>query len=407
MSKNLVETLESRTLRSASLVGETLLVNGTTGNDTIVLTVVNGNDINVKLNGADQGTFDVHTTGPDPDDIEVHGLAGNDTITLDQTIKLHSFVYGEAGNDTINGGGGEDYIDAGLGNDSCHGGAGDDTFANPAYATTRFGLVDSDNYWGDSGTEDVVTYHGRAQGVVVTLDGVDNDGVATAIVGAASPEHDNVHTDVEGVIGTDSNDYLLGNLFDNNLAGYGGNDSVYGMEGHDTLTGGNGNDIIYGSDGNDWVMGDAGADYLSGGSNNDTIRGGDNSDTMTGGTGVDTVEYENTLSGVTASLDGVQNDGAAGENDWIQKDVENLTGSDFNDRLTGSSGANFLDGKNGNDTLIGGGGNDTLIGGFGNDSLHGNGGDDSLDGGYGDDTLWGDAGIDTLVDAQGTNVFHP
>src|SRR4029079_7702226 len=101
----------------------------------------------------DQGTFDVHTTGPDKDDIEVHGLAGNDTITLDQAITLRSWIYGEAGNDVVNGGGGEDYIDAGVGNDTCNGGGGDDTFFNPAYFLSR-GSSDKDEYWGGAGTED-------------------------------------------------------------------------------------------------------------------------------------------------------------------------------------------------------------------------------------------------------------
>ena len=45
--------------------------------------------------------------------------------------------------------------------------------------------------------------------------------------------------------------------------------------------------------------------------------------------------------------------------------IENLTGSGFNDTLTGDSGANTLDGGAGSDVLLGGLGADTLIGGTG------------------------------------------
>ncbi|WP_454017901.1 hypothetical protein [Azospirillum sp. Marseille-Q6669] len=48
--------------------------------------------------------------------------------------------------------------------------------------------------------------------------------------------------------------------------------------------------------------------------------------------------------------------------------IENLLGSDGNDRLTGDAGGNRIDGRAGNDTLAGLGGADTLIGGAGTDT---------------------------------------
>jgi hypothetical protein len=48
--------------------------------------------------------------------------------------------------------------------------------------------------------------------------------------------------------------------------------------------------------------------------------------------------------------------------------IENLSGSNFDDTLTGNSTANTLTGGSGNDTLSGAAGADTLIGGFGNDT---------------------------------------
>ena len=49
------------------------------------------------------------------------------------------------------------------------------------------------------------------------------------------------------------------------------------------------------------------------------------------------------------------------------RNIENVTGSDFNDTLTGNTGANVLVGLGGNDILRGGGGSDTLTGGVGSD----------------------------------------
>ena len=48
-------------------------------------------------------------------------------------------------------------------------------------------------------------------------------------------------------------------------------------------------------------------------------------------------------------------------------DIENITGSGFNDVLIGDTGANVLTGGDGNDRLDGGGGADRLVGGNGND----------------------------------------
>ena len=63
---------------------------------------------------------------------------------------------------------------------------------------------------------------------------------------------------------------------------------------------------------------------------------------------------------VSASLDGVANDGAAGELDNIAVDVENLTGGSAADVLTGSSSANTFDGGLGADTVSGLTGVDTI-----------------------------------------------
>lgn len=83
--------------------------------------------------------------------------------------------------------------------------------------------------------------------------------------------------------------------------------------------------------------------------------------------------------------------GGAG-NDVISN-VENVTGSIFNDTITGNNVANILNGDNGNDVLNGGGGKDSLNGGAGNDTLTGVG------------TENGVASIDTLAGGTGNDRF--
>src|SRR6185369_16387800 len=96
--------------------------------------------------------------------------------------------------------------------------------------------------------------------------------------------------------------------------------------------------------------------------------GGNGDDILDGGAGIDTASYADAASGVTVSLaeHDAQDTGGAGSDTLIN--IENLTGSAFDDTLTGDANANTLSGLEGDDTLQGGAGNDTLDGGTGNDT---------------------------------------
>jgi hypothetical protein len=115
-----------------------------------------------------------------------------------------------------------------------------------------------------------------------------------------------------------------------------------------------------------------------GGPGNDTLRGGDSndffvmeagSDTYVGGDGFDDIAIFADVA-TTVTLDGVANDGAAGEGDNVSADVEDVGTFQIQPvTITGSAAANDLRGGDGADTVDGGAGNDTLFGGSGNDTL--------------------------------------
>lgn len=146
--------------------------------------------------------------------------------------------------------------------------------------------------------------------------------------------------------------------------------TLYGGEGDDILDGYDQADTLVGGGGDDWLRGNGGPDSLSGGAGADRLEGGTGGDTIGGGDGVDVANYNYGVApGVTVSIDGVANDGNAGEGDNVLPDVEDLWGSPFNDTLTGSSGPNTIRGAAGNDTITGLGGRDTLSGQAGADAI--------------------------------------
>ena len=138
---------------------------------------------------------------------------------------------------------------------------------------------------------------------------------------------------------------------------------------------------------------------VSGGDGDDTLRGGAAADTFAGGAGEDVVTYDDRNSGLSASINGLADDGEGSEGDLIGIDVEDLTGGSGNDTLTGNLRANVLDGGAGNDVVTGGRGDDTLTGGPGNDTVSAGAGDDTLDEAApanGTDSLSGGDGSDTV-----------
>ncbi|HEX8103586.1 MAG TPA: calcium-binding protein [Solirubrobacteraceae bacterium] len=255
------------------------------------------------VNKIDAGWGDDTVSGGDGAD-EIYAYAGADTVD------------GGPGDDDVRGGDAADRLSGGTGKDSVHGEYGEDVLVEPATADgpdRLFGGADADR----------VTYAARTAPVNVTLDGGANDG------------------------------------------GAGENDQVLEVE---AVTGGAGADRLTGSEGGDERLeGGGGDDVLEGLGAADTLHGGAGADTLTGGAGLDTADYATQAFNVVVSLDGVANDGVAGERDNVSTD--NVVGGRGADRLTGDGGANRLDGGPGSDTLDGGLFPDELVGGEGTDTV--------------------------------------
>jgi Ca2+-binding RTX toxin-like protein len=294
---------------------------------------------------------------------------------------------GAAGADTVNGGVGSDFIDGGAGNDTLHGDDGADDIQGGSGDDQFFGDAGEDFLRDDSGADafnggagrDLLDARDDQTNESWTQDGVANDG--------APAEGDNWGTDVEDLELADGDNTVVAGPGDNRLdlgvgsdvvdggAGAdqidtsGGDDIVQGGDGPDVINSSDGNDVIDGGaggdelfagDGNDVVRGGADADLLSGGADADALDGGtgtdflyggDGPDTIGGGADADTVDFTSEVRSVFVSIDGVANDGFAGEGDNVLTDVENIIGGSGDDVLGGSTAVNSIDGGPGNDSI--------------------------------------------------------
>jgi Ca2+-binding RTX toxin-like protein len=133
----------------AALIGGTLYVGGTTGNDNITVKPADASGgLAVTRNGSSLGTF--NPTG----DVVVYGLAGADQLTV-STAKIRRktysvadpvYLFGGDGNDTLDarGSAGGAVLSGGLGDDSLTGGSDDDALIGGGGADVLHGGGGSD-----------------------------------------------------------------------------------------------------------------------------------------------------------------------------------------------------------------------------------------------------------------------
>jgi len=277
---------------------------------------------------------------------------GNDTVYAGAG---HDLVHGETGNDTLFGQTGNDTLDGGLGSDALDGGQGNDT----------------------------ATYINATTGIVAALQ--------TGLLANTNEAAGDTYVNIEHLTGSSYDDTLIGDAQANILSGLAGDDTLIGLGNGDTLNGGDGTDtasyayatsaVTVSLTSNTGTQGEADGDVLisienlTGSGYNDTLTGanGIQANAFDGRGGSDTVSYAPSLAGVVATLDPsllltplAQTNDAAGD---TFTNIENLTGTAYNDTLIGNTDANVLTGGDGNDLLEGLGAGDSFSGGNGTDTV--------------------------------------
>jgi uncharacterized protein YukE len=228
--------------------GDRIIVNGTGGDDTILVqTDPDTGDYLMSVDGV------VHRF-PRGVQLVVRGGDGNDHITVDAPTRLKTStgtptliqvdpapgvtvlagfgddvvsggdgddsLYGLDGRDIIKGGGGYDYLSGGNDNDYLDGGTGDDELSGGVSDDVLYGLDGADRLWGGGG-----------------------------------------------------NDYLDGGAGNDLVAGGAGDDALFGGRGDDTVLGGGGDDRLYGGEGTDRLAGGPGADNRAFAQPDDQVTG--------------------------------------------------------------------------------------------------------------------------------------
>jgi Ca2+-binding RTX toxin-like protein len=378
------------------------LLRGGAGDDTLLGGV--GNDTLVG------GVGDDSLTGND----SLVGGSGNDRLN----------VQFSTGDNTLKGGDGNDYLDAGAtsGNNLLFGGDGNDTLYTAAVFSNFapngiISFTSSSNNTLNGGAGDDYLNAESPSGNHFLSGGDGNDYLSTsgAFNNRTSPNFKSSgNSTLKGGAGDDTlrADYSSGNNF---LSGGDGNDSLstsayFIRNGSGTFfLSSSGNNTLKGGAGNDTLRAEhsTGNNFLSGGDGNDlfyvspTFADSAPSDLVTqtvdGGEGDDLLfanytfsrDYETytlTTGGITTTFNATTNTGeiTAGTYRVSYKNIErlNIPGTEFDDNIIGSSG------------------NDTLFGGYG--------GNDSLTGGDGIDTFafyyaYNGSGVDTIYDFNATN----
>jgi len=337
----------------------------------------------------------------------INGTTGNDTlIGANQDEQL----LGGAGNDWLEGGGGNDLLDGGDGDDYLHGGNGSDTLLGGAGNDTldaATGGVDSV----DGGAGNDLIYHGQSITVsgTATLNGGDgndtfylnydswSDGAVTVSGGAGNDVFQfqaewGTQQRVSFMGGTGADTYRPSNYADVGSikvldfhAGSGTEADIIDLDAFrfDVST----NPFKSGY----FKLVQSGTDVLVQYDPDGAAGANDTPHTV--------LTLANIQVGsLTADnfLHGLRPDGSP-------MSGQVLTGTDGADNLAGWIYNDTLDGGAGADTLSGGAGDDVLRGGAGNDSLSSGDGNDSLYGGDGDDVLTVGGGSYQMLDGHGGN----
>jgi len=232
-----------------------LQVVGTRCNDSVEINEVSKKLYKVHADFLPGRCHDLTFSASDVESIRVLLGDGNDHASIAGNIEVPVTMDGGAGNDHLNAGRGAAVLIGGEGNDKLIGSRGDDQI---------YGGGGNDLIMGGGGHD--------------LLDGGSGD---DKIFGSCGNDF---------ILGGEGNDWIYGNGGNDTLDGGAGNDKVMGGGGNDELSGGEGDDRLYGRSGNDVLNGGPGDDRLFGDRGDDRILGGDGNDLLVGGPGKDVLD---------------------------------------------------------------------------------------------------------------------
>lgn len=307
---------------------------------------------------------------------------------------------GTPGPDILIGTWGADLLSGKGGNDRLVGDRGTDALLGDAGNDILWGGLDGDTLDGGAGF-DYAVYQSSATGVIVGLNG------AAGIEGEA--EGDTL-LNIEGLVGSDFDDTLTGNMANNVFRGGQGADRIDGGLGHDRasyayssagveidllraapqLGGDAEGDVLISIE---RVTGSAHDDHISGDEKDNEFSGGAGADYLDGRAGNDFADYRGSTA-IDIDLTRQFQIGGHAEGDQLAN-IESIRGSTGNDRIVGDAGRNHLIGDAGDDYIdIGTAGatriTDRADGGIGNDTIVVNMNNNTFAnvlGGAGEDTL--------------------
>gem|GEM_PF-6201668 len=285
---------------------------------------------------------------------------GNDTIT------------GNIGNNIINSRQGDDNIYATDGIDTINGGLGTDTFH---INTTQDGSINLD-------AQTITGFTGEfiENDTIIDIENITQTGDGnTTLTGNASDNtfitgggDDNItfssgNDTIDSGSGIDTFDYSninsdtnfnLSVLDDNGYANFTSGSNVTRIRNIENITATAQDDVITGNDSNNIINAGDGDDLIDGGAGLDTIDGGE---------GTDTATYESLNAAVTVSGDTIFD---INGNIETVTNIENITGTNYNDTFNSDAGNNNYLGADGDDIFDASVGTDNFQGGDGTDILH-------------------------------------
>ena len=339
MNAHAFEQLESRWLFAITATFNSstgvLAVNGDDGNNTII--VSRNTNGRLFVNGGAVGISGGIATIANTNTIKVFARGGADVVTLDETNGPlpKANLFGDAGNDILTGGSGNDSLFGGAGGDVLFGKGGNDTMFGSADGDRLVGGTGDDEAFGESGNDRMVWDPGDGSDLNEGGDGDDVvrvNGAAAGETFTAAPNGNRVRFDRTSPapffidIGTSETLEVKGN---------GGDDSFTGAVGLAPLiklivNGGFGNDTINGGDGDDHLEGGFGDDLIDGNKGNDNAALGDGEDTFVWdpGDGSDVIEGQGGLDKLVFNGAGASENvdiTATGSRVRFFRDVANIT----------------------------------------------------------------------------------